>query len=81
MYYRKEGDLKKLGKLFKTNPKRRYRPCGVYHKNGRLCRYYKSDSGSYKFFKRAARRHWRKMVKQTLEDWPKTVYDLPWKWY
>lgn len=79
MYYRKQGDEKRMKRLLCRQ--HRYRPCGAHYKDGVLTRYYKSDWGTYKFYKREAARLQRHREKRTLERWPRRLFDPSWKYY
>lgn len=86
MWARKQGDRKRMEKLLGFSGgyqlHRKYRPCGAYYnKRGVLVRFYKSDRGTYKFFKKQAARSQRHKEKRTLEKWPRRLFDPSWRYY
>lgn len=77
MHQRKIEDNIRLNKLY--NKTKYGYCCGVYKdKNGRLVRYYKSDSNCYRYNKRYARKYRRRMIKKINYDVSKHVFDLYW---
>lgn len=80
MHQRKIDDSERLLKMLGKQPKR-YRPCGVYLKDGRPVRFWKSGYGTYRYFKKAARKALRRKMNGSLQKLSKNVYDLDWKYY
>ena len=80
MYQRKIEDNKRLKKLYQKTFNS-YK-CGAYKDiNGRLVRYYKSNDGTYRYYKKYARRQRRKELKLVDYNVSKNIFDLFWHVY